>query len=199
MGYYIRVLTPASNPVPPALLESAARARGGKVTGDLGIAAWDQIVVVNAVDQDVCAIDRNVVSGGTLAQEELAEFQSEVATCFPTSAAGWLKSYLESVRTIYALQILSGTEAGNGWEILDAVKDAILREAGGIVQADGEGFSNEDGYHILWQFSDSVTGHWWMAVLKEGIWARFKMDLGSQTHRAAFLAGEIPAGAERAS
>jgi hypothetical protein len=65
-----------------------------------------------------------------------------------------------------------------------------------IVQADGEGFTNEDGYHIIWDFSDQVTGPWWMAVLVNGRWVPFKMDLANRGHREAFLAGRVPAGVE---
>jgi hypothetical protein len=35
-----------------------------------------------------------------------------------------------------------------------------------------------------------------MAVLKDGRWIKFEMDLGDPDHRAAFLAGEMPAGVE---
>ena len=197
MPYYTRVLSPASMPVSPALLEDAARAHGAVVTGDLDQSEWEQLVVTNSEGREVCALERNAVSPGSLAEEELVEFQAEVATCRPASAVGWLQEYLKSVRTIYAFQVLSGTEGKNGWEALGAVKDAVLSAVGGILQADLEGFSNEEGYHILWQFADHVTGHWWMAVLKDGQWERFRMDLGSQAHRAAFMAGEVPEGAER--
>jgi hypothetical protein len=81
-----------------------------------------------------------------------------------------------------------------GYYILGAVKDSIFKQAGGILQADIEGFSNEAGYHILWQFEDSVKGPWWMGVLQDGEWVHFKMGLGNQKHRAAFLRGEVPQG-----
>jgi hypothetical protein len=106
-----------------------------------------------------------------------------------------LQSYLQIVRTIYSLQVLSGASPENGWDILGAVKTAIWHIGGDIFQADGEGFSNEDGYHIVWQFSDRVAGNWWMAVLKDGQWVSFEMDLGDSAHRAAFCAGLVPAGA----
>ncbi len=198
MGYYIRVLTSKSDPASPTLLEKAAQAHGASVTGDVSAAEWDQLVVTNSAHHEVCAIERNVILAGSLGEEELAEFQAEVAACFPASAAKWLESYLKSVRTIYAFQVLSGTYADRGWEILGSVKEALLGAVGGIVQADGEGFSNEEGYHILWQFSDDVSGEWWMAVLKDGRWEKFKMDLDDRAHRAAFMAGEIPSGVERA-
>ena len=38
-------------------------------------------------------------------------------------------------------------------------------DAGRILQADGEGLSNEDGYHNLWQFPEDAAGAWNMAVL----------------------------------
>lgn len=197
MGHYIRVLTPESKPVSPALLAKAAQALQANVSGDLSAPEWDQLVVTNSAGQEICAIERNAVSAGSLAEEELAEFQAEIADCLPSSSASWLSPYLKSVRTIYAFQVLSGTDGKNGWEILASVKEALLGAVGGIVQADREGFSNEEGYHILWQFSDDVSGECWMAVLKEGKWEKFKMELGNTVHRAAFMAGEIPTGVER--
>ena len=78
------------------------------------------------------------------------------------------------------------------------MKDVIFTQVGGIIQADREGFSDEKGYHILWQFSNSVKRPWWMSVLKDGQWVRFQMDLGSRKHRAAFFRGEVPAGVKMA-
>ena len=197
MGYYVRILTPESNPASPALVQKAAQAHGAIVTGDVSVKEWEHLVVANSANQEVCAIERNVISAGSLGEEEIVEFQDEAAGCLPGSAAIWLESYLRSVRTIYAFQVLSGTYSENGWEIFGSVKEAVHSSVGGIMQADNEGFSNEEGYHILWQFSDDVSGDWWMAVLKDGRWEKFKMDLSNRTHRTAFMAGDIPNGVER--
>jgi hypothetical protein len=116
----------------------------------------------------------------------------------PADAAKWLLDYFSRVRCIYAFQVLGGTRHKNGWEILGAVKDHIWSFAPSITQADNEGFSNEAGYHILWQFSDTVQGPWWMGVLREGQWQHFRMDLGNRKHREAFLQGQIPDGVELA-
>ena len=70
---------------------------------------------------------------------------------------------------------------------LSAVKNRIWSFAPSILLADNEGFSNEDGYHILWQFSGSVNGPWWMGVLCDDHWRHFRMDLGNREHREAFL------------
>ena len=78
------------------------------------------------------------------------------------------------------------------------MKDLIFTQVVGIIQADREGFSDEKGYHILWQFSNSVKRPWWMSVLKDGQWVRFQMDLGNRKHRAAFFRGQVPAGVKMA-
>jgi hypothetical protein len=159
--------------------------------------AWRSLVLAHADGPEIAVIERNPVEAGSLGSDELAEFVEEVAECRPTSAATWLASFLPSVSTIYAFQHLSGTGQNRGDEALRAVSHHIWARGDAILQADGEGFTNEDGYHILWQFSEHVTGTWWMAVREDGRWERFEMDLGSTEHREAFLAGRIPSDARR--
>ena len=172
----------------------AAEVHAAKVVGDLNIEAWAELVVSNASGDDVCVVERNVVSAGSLAEEEVGEFKEEISDCLPSSAVSWLLSYLSAIRTIYAIQVLQGAYKEHGWEIIGSINKAIWNSAGGILQADNEGFSNEEGHHILWQFSDNVSGEWWMAVLKDERWHKFKMDLGNTEHRAAFQRGQIPEG-----
>jgi len=81
-----------------------------------------------------------------------------------------------------------------GDEALQAVSDAIWARGEAILQGDGEGFTNDSGDHILWQFSDDVSGPWWMAVLRDGAWVRFQMELGDARQREAFRAGRVPDG-----
>jgi hypothetical protein len=109
-----------------------------------------------------------------------------------------LIDYFPKIQCIYAFQLLGGTDHKNGWEILGAIKTLIWSGAPSILQADAEGFSNEDGYHVLWQFSDSVEGDWWMGVLQEGQWKHFQMDLGNRKQRDAFFQGQIPDAAKLA-
>jgi hypothetical protein len=98
-----------------------------------------------------------------------------------------------------AIQILSGSDRDDGWDSTHAIQEEIRDSVGGIFQADHEGFSNEDGDHILWEFDDSVTGPWNMAVLgPDGDWIPFEMELGDRRQREAFWAGEVPDGAKRA-
>jgi hypothetical protein len=125
----------------------------------------------------------------------LEEFIEEVQLHKPEAAAVWLRDYLRTVKVIYAFQLLSGTEINDGWAVLHRVYSAVWTVAGGILQADGEGFSNEDGYTILWQFGENASGTWKVGILENsGRWVHFEMDLGNPSHREAFLDGKKPDG-----
>ena len=194
MGYYIRILSRSAEAVHPAIVRDAASQFGARLSEDILPIAWKAIEIMNEQGVPLCVIERNSTDESAIASEEIAEFHEELARCLPESGAEWLASYLRTVRTIYAFQILDAVYEGHGWEVVGALKEAIWNAVGGIFQADGEGFSNEDGYHILWQFSDDVTGDWWVAVLVDGEWCAFQMDLGNEKHRRAFLRGAIPDG-----
>ena len=89
--------------------------------------------------------------------------------------------------------MLNAAFEGNNYDIVNSIRSKIWNRTGGIFQADGEGFSNEEGYHILWQFSDNVTGDWSCAVLNtSGDWDKFVMDLGDKIQRKEFQEGKDP-------
>jgi hypothetical protein len=169
VGYYIRVLSPSETPVPPAILEKflAADGRLAIISGDTDSADWQQLTVSHANGNEVCSVERFPVST-EIGRDEIDQFLEEVDDYEPKSGAVWLTSYFSSVKTVYIIQIFSGTYEEGGWDIVGSIKSALWNQGGGIIQADFEGFSNEDGYHILWQFSDKVSGDWWMAVLDNG-------------------------------
>jgi hypothetical protein len=191
MGYYIRVLGKKLDEIPldelrrvsqPAVLHSEE--------GDV----WKHLTLSHKSGREIAVIEKNPVVPGQLGADELQEFVDEVSNCKPDSAATWLQQYLPRVRVIYAFQLLSGTDVDDGWSPLHRLYKAVWGYAGGVLQSDGEGFSNEDGYTILWQFSDRVAGKWNMGVLKDGSWVHFEMDLGNERHRRAFLSGQVPEG-----
>jgi hypothetical protein len=194
MGYYIRVLGKNLCNIPldalrkvsePAVLHTEEE-------GD----AWENLVLSHKSGQEIAVIEKNPVVDGQLGADELQEFIDEVSDCKPEPAATWLRQFLPSVKVIYAFQLLNGTDVDDGWTPLHRLYNAVWEHAGGILQSDGEGFSDEDGYTILWQFSDRVNGKWNMGVLKDGRWVHFEMDLGNEQHRKAFLSGEVPNGAK---
>jgi hypothetical protein len=199
VGYYIRVLSPSDDVPAHSALEKDLRSEHSKAELSLEAGAgtkWDQLLLSHQDGSEIAVVERNF--GDDLVTEEIEEFLEEIGDCQPRSSVEWLRQYLPTVRTIYAFQVLAGVELDGGWEVLGTLKSSVWRRASGIIQADGEGFTNEAGYHILWQFADSVTGEWWMGVFEDGHWIHFKMDLGDQEQRQAFFRGTVPPGAERA-
>lgn len=201
MGYYTRVLTRRPDCPSFESLVAALREKWPEMVLSLedgSQSEWTGLLLAHSDGPEVAAIERNVVAPGTLGADELTEFVDKVESGQPSSAVPWLTSFLKSVKTIYAFQHLSGTQRDSGDEALRSISQAIWTRGDAILQADGEGFSNEDGYHILWQFSDTVSGPWWMAVLQGDHWVRFQMELGNPEHRRAFLEGRVPPGARTA-
>lgn len=99
--------------------------------------------------KELVTIERNPIEPHLLGEEELHEFISELQYAKPKSAAKWLKNYLPTVRVIYAFQILFHTNKEDDWKVVHTVQGNIWNTLDGIFQADGEGFSNREGYHIL--------------------------------------------------
>lgn len=200
MGYYIRVLALENEPISVQEIEdhlSASELSINIEVEDGDASRWNQLLLKHDEESPIAVIERNPTNK-ELGQEELQEFMEEIGDCKPDSAVKWLKSFLPKVKVVYAFQILSGADKSDGWEAIHEIQGLIWNKLGGIFQADGEGFSNEDGYHILWQFSDTVTGPWNMAVRGTfGGWTAFEMDLGDEKQRQAFCIGKVPKGTKK--
>lgn len=153
---------------------------------------WESLLLSSVDEVEVAVLERNPVFDGSVGQDEVADFLEELQDCKPESGAEWLSEYLSEVKTVYAFQHLQGAEMVDGGNALHALRSALWERGDAIIQADGEGFTNEEGFHIVWQFSDDVSGPWNMGIWKDDLWHHFKMDLGDPDHRAAFLAGEVP-------
>jgi hypothetical protein len=153
---------------------------------------WETLLLAGTDEVEVALIERNPVFDGSVGQDEIADFIEDLYDCKPETGAEWLEDYLGEVKTIYAFQHLQGAETVDGGNALHALRSALWERGDAIIQADGEGFTNEEGFHIVWQFSDSVSGPWNMGVLQDGVWHHFTMDLGDPDHRAAFMEGEVP-------
>ena len=200
MGYYIRVLgkrdVPLSIDTLRACLPTNPAVEINEESSDRS--GWSQLILRHSDGTEIAIVERNPVFPGELGAEEIDEFIDEVQDAQPASASRWLVDYLPSVAVIYAFQLLGGTDVKDGWNAVHALRSCIWKQVGGISQADLEGFSNEQGHHILWQFSETVDGEWDMAVLDgDGNWVAFTMDLGNLEHRRAFLDGTVPAGVTR--
>jgi hypothetical protein len=198
MGYYIRVLSTSQECVPQELLESALHLSPNPAELEridpVENSCWKQIILRHAGGHEIAYLERDLVEPNSLGEEELEDFQEDIADCKPVSAATWVADYLKKVRCIYSFQVLDGAYHNDGWESLYLIRGVIFGFAPAIGQADGEGFTNEQEDHILWQFEDDSSELWDMAVLRNGKWVSFEMDLGNEQQRDAFLRGEAPVG-----
>jgi hypothetical protein len=157
---------------------------------------WESLLLASVDEIEVALVERHAVSDGSDGsdgQDEIADLLEDLQGCKPESSVEWLEEYLDSVKTVYTFKQLQGAEFEDGGNALHALRSALWERGDAILQADDEGFTNEEGFHIVWQFSDLVTGPWDMSVLQEGTWHHFKMDLGDPDHREAFQQGEVPA------
>jgi len=196
VGYRIRIL--GKNLTMPRFEELRKAASPAVLEGDEGVGDnWEALHLKHKSGRPIAYIERNPVIEGELGFDEIREFDDEVLHYKPDSAAAWLKSYFPCVKVIYSFQLLSGTDIDDGYSLMHKVYGVVWKYAGGILQADQEGFSNEGGYTILWQFSEEVEGSWDAGVLgPDGRWLNFEMDLGNRAHREAFLRGVVPTGAK---
>jgi hypothetical protein len=195
MPYYTRVLSKDEEFPPFEELAQFVRAEHPqfKLTLEEGTKEeWESLLLSGNDEVEVAVIERNPVYDGSIGQDQIAEFIDETQDAMPESGVSWLHEYLASVKTIFAFQHLQGNEFEAGSSALHGLRTKLWERGDAILQADNEGFTNEEGYHIVWQFSDSVSGPWNMAVLQDDVWRHFSMDLGDPDHRAAFLDGSVP-------
>ncbi len=198
MSYYTRVLSKdAEFPPFDELAEFISSSHPDyKLTVEEGTEEeWESLLLSGNDEVEVAILERNPVASGSIGQDEIAEFIEETQDCKPETGVQWLHEFLAEVKTVYAFQHLQGSETVDGGNALHALRSHLWERGDSILQADNEGFTNEEGFHIVWQFSDSVSGPWNMGILHDGTWYHFKMDLGDPDHREAFLNGEMPSDA----
>lgn len=201
MGYYIDVLTPSQE----RLSIEEVRIEAKKYLPDCEVIlnegteqAWEELIVRINEDDPVCTIGCTPFTKGETDDSDLGWVLWNIEDCEPASAVQWLRKYVPSINTMYRFRFLSRAFNGTDNGLTGALIRWIHDKRGGIIRADNEGYTNEDGHHILWQFSDRASGRWECAVLRDdGSWDSFIMDLGNQDHRAEFKAARVPDGAER--
>ncbi len=196
MANHIRVLAESDQRAPLSELR--------KVLGDAFEVAveegdeqnWSQLVVKHKDGQEIALVERDPVAPGELGQHELDELTMEIENALPARAAEWLRHYFSHVKVVYEMQPLSGTQVKDGMSAVLRAQAYFWKKFGGILQADNEGFSNREGYHVLWQFHGPQQGELEAAVMNEnGQWSAFVMDMGDPEQVAAFQRGEVPVGA----
>jgi|SRR5215470_13618492 len=135
MPYYIRILGKNNESILPQDLRPKAHPavlRVAQGTED----QWEQLILTHQSGQEIALIEKHPVVEGQLGAEELQEFIEEVGHYKPESSVTWLRGFLPTVKVIYAFQLLSGTDADDGWTPLHSLYGAVWSHTGGILQAD---------------------------------------------------------------
>lgn len=194
MSFYCRVFTKDSAKIEMKDFETVLKESGGILEIEEGDeASWKSLLLKDKDGIPVCFVDRDEVLAESIGEEEIVEFLEEMETARPKSSSVWIEEYLKDTKVIYAFELLEGIDTDEGYEAFDAFRNVIFDKVGGIFQADGEGFSNEEGFHILWQFDEDVEGAWEMAVLDDdGKWKHFEMELSDREQQREFQDGKVP-------
>lgn len=202
MSYYIRILGTQNPDIHLDEIIEALDNEGLKVR--LGILKsekpekWTYFELRNEKEEVLAVVERDVIKEGEIGKEELDEFKATILDFQPTTAARWLNDFFDHVKVIYAFRLMPIGMEDDNYPVITSTQSYIWQKVKGILQADEEGFSNEEGYHILWQFPDDVDGSWNCAVLNAGgKWENFSMDLADKNQQKAFKDGLVPAGARR--
>lgn len=204
MGYYVRLLTPSTKRLGlPALRAALEEAERPDITlapedADDDEESWIGFLAYSEAGEPICFVTRDVVGEGDLASGELEDFAEELAEVLPKSGAAWVKEYLGTVKVIYAAQFMSGAFTVSGAGVPGLLLSLMQAQVGGIMQADGEGFSNEEGALVVCQFADDTERAWTAAVWDDtaNAWRTFQLELENPAHRTAFEEGRVPDGVE---
>lgn len=156
-------------------------------------AAWEKIELRQADGKILAVLERLPVSGSQ-GESELGRIQDEIRSARPPSAREWIRKYLSASRTIYRFQLYTeNLTVKEDWQALGRVQNLIKDRLGGIIQADNEGFYNENGDYILWQMYSGAGGTVPAATLDErGEWVSFTLKLGNAGAVERFKEGILP-------
>jgi len=197
MGQIVRILTKDEKYIPLSEIRNYLYLKNLKCMLKLEYGTetqWKE-VSVQCEGNEIFFIERDSIKDDAIAKKELKDFKKMLKKANPTSAADWLKDYLEQIEVVYAIEIFPEISDYTGWEILSSIQNYIFKHMdSAIIQSNNEGFTNEEGFHILWQFtSKNIHGKCYSAVLdRSGTWKPFVMDLSNEDQILDFQDGIVP-------
>jgi hypothetical protein len=190
MSYYVRLLTAAEKAVPFSVLEKQCNSL--KLVSGSGT-LWDKIEIYQPADNLISVLERLPLSAGGPSETAMAQLKSVVASSYPVNAREWLRKYLSTVKTIYSFHLLAENITRDGWPVMGRVQNLLKDTLTGIVQADNEGFYNEDGDYILWQMYAGAAGTIPAATLDaNGEWIPYQLRLDDDRAIEQFKQGLPP-------
>jgi hypothetical protein len=189
MAYYVRLLTPGEKIIPfnDILMEiEAVKLIAGTER------EWEKIEIADPNGNAIALLERKPVASEAGAAE-LATIKKQAAASEPENARAWVQKFLASVKTVYSFQLFTDVINGHDWRILGGVQNLLKDALTGIIQADDEGFYNEEGDYILWRMYPGAAGSIPAATLGEnGEWISFQLNLNDDRAVARFKRGEMP-------
>ncbi len=197
MGQIVRILTKDDRYIPLNEIRNFLYLKNIKASLKLESGTDEQWkdVSIQCDGMEIFFIERDSVKDDSIAKKEIKEFKKSLKKSYPVTSAEWLKAYLDDVEVIYAIEIFPEIASCNGWDALSSVQNYIFSQLkSAIVQSNNEGFTNEEGLHILWQFnSKNIKGKCYSAILdKSNTWVKFIMDLSDFDQTEDFQDGIIP-------
>ena len=195
MSEYIRLITKNENEINLKNIEEILK-NTDMVTEVINNTSgnWEKIVVKREDTNQIVT----VLTIAENIEEEKKNLEKDIMGAEPSNAAEWVLKYLNDSKKIYKFEILEGAEDQYGWYTLESIREAVWEDVEGILQNDGEGYRNEEGFFILWQFEyEELEGPYEAAVMdKKGKWQCFEMELSDEEHISQFKDGKVPEGLE---
>lgn len=128
---------------------------------------------------------------------KLAKITNSISHKKPLTSGKWIKKYLKKTELIYEFIPLLNLDSLEGWELFSLLYQEAWVNLRGIFQIKDEGFTNESGDIILWDFPITSTGQRIVAVKSfTGRWKTFAMNLESTKERQDFFKGKVPKNAK---
>jgi hypothetical protein len=190
MGYYVRILALSEKIIPFG--EIVKQGNSIKLVSGTDT-SWIRIEIYEPEDNLISILDRDLVAPGSSGEETIAKLKESINRSYPVSAREWLRKYFSTIKAIYSFQLNNNSMTAKGWPTLGRIQNLLKDLLGGIIQADNEGFYNEEGDYILWQMYAGATGTIPAATLDEnGEWISYQLKLNDEKAIDLFKQGLAP-------
>ncbi len=190
MAYYVRLLSPSEKVIP--FSEIVKQGNSIKLVSGTDI-AWLKMEIYEPAYALISVLERDLITPGSLGENTLAKLRESIDNSYPINAREWVKNYLPKVKTIFSFHLISKDIVKEGWLTLGRIQNLLKDTLGGIIQADNEGFYNEDGDYILWQMYEGANGTIPAAILDDkGVWIPYQLKLNNKNAIERFKQGILP-------